>query len=85
MDALSSVNTDEPNVIRVSVASAQPIDGADRAVLVLEFTAADSASEDASARILSAQVDEQTARVVTKSDDLARIEDDLSRLDAGAP
>jgi hypothetical protein len=85
IDSLTRVGTDQPNVIAVSVASPAPIDAAMGAVLVLEFAAAAADSDAPSPRVLSAQVDEQTARVVNRSDHRAGVEDEVSRLRSGAP
>jgi hypothetical protein len=56
--ALISVSTAEANVIAVSLANVAPIRGSAGAVLMLEFAKAAGTSEDTSARVLAAQVDE---------------------------
>jgi sugar lactone lactonase YvrE len=63
-NALTSVNTDDPDRVSVSLASAAPIDDNAGAVLFLEF-ANDAGSEDATVWLMRASVDEQSARVVT--------------------
>ena len=61
MEALVSVSGDPSGFITVSLASAQPI-ASSGGVLTLEFAGDDVNSQ---LRLLSAQVDERTARVVT--------------------
>jgi sugar lactone lactonase YvrE len=64
--AIFAVNTDQPDVIAVSLASAEPIDVS--AVFILEFDGIDPRITGTAPRLLSAQVDEQRARVVTHGD-----------------
>lgn len=61
VEAITSTNDDEPGIVAVSLASARPID-ASGGVLMLEF-AGDSRAADL--QLVSAQVDERKARVVS--------------------
>ena len=63
--ALTSVNDDVPGVIALSMANAAPIDSTG-VILIVEFT---GVTDDAAVRLLSGQVDEQNAKVVTHSND----------------
>lgn len=65
--ALTGVNNDVPGVVAFSMASAEQIDS-NGAILIVEFTSAAADAADAAVRLLSAQVDEQSAKVVTHSD-----------------
>jgi hypothetical protein len=65
ISALTSVNDDVPGVIALSMANAAPIDS-NGVILIVEFT---GVTDDAAVRLLSAQVDEQNAKVVTHSHD----------------
>jgi hypothetical protein len=60
-EAMIGVSANRPGIVGVSLASAQPIDAAAGAVVLVEFTGADAAPP----QILHAQVDEQPARVVS--------------------
>jgi DNA-binding beta-propeller fold protein YncE len=67
-EALSSVHR-VGNTITISVASAEPIDARRGSVVMAEFSGDAAAADAASVRLLSAQVDEQTARLVTHRPD----------------
>jgi hypothetical protein len=65
-EALIGVNSGQPGVIGVSLASAKPINGGKGAVLMLEFGRAGKTS-GSGAQLLGAQVDEHSASVVNRS------------------
>jgi sugar lactone lactonase YvrE len=66
--ALTGVNDDVPGMVALSMASAEQIDS-NGAILIVEFASAADDADDAAVRLLSAQVDEQNAKVVTHSAD----------------
>ena len=65
LDALTSVSSDHPGVVAVSLASAKAIETSG-GVLTLEFAGHAQDADDL--RLLSAQVDERAARTVTHGD-----------------
>jgi hypothetical protein len=69
MDAVLAANTEEPGLISISLASAEPIDDGAAAVLILEFEGDADVANSPSPQLVSAQIDEQPARVVTHGDD----------------